>query len=1040
MILTLTNPEKHYKIKSVYFIFVFFLFILSHAGFAYNATDKLHPNKFIGTIIVSGVVKDEKGDPLPGVSIMIKGSKAGTTSDQDGKFKISAPSGSILVFQFVGYLTLEEPINERSLINVQLQSITKSLNSVVVVGYGTQRKKDITGAITSINAEDIRSLPITNVQQALQGKAAGVDVINSSNKPGAEPQVRIRGSRSFSAGNSPLYVVDGIPLINGVDLGNGSTSAGGISDISSADIASIEVLKDASATAIYGSRGANGVVLITTKRGKKGSPSVTYNGYYGISSNLGEAQVMNGEQFAEFKRESRRATGKYPDGVSSDADKKIFEPVELQSIALGRYTDYQKLLLKNGYQTSHEIGVSGGSDITRYLISLGYFKDQGIIPTQDYTRYNLRLNLDQNLGKRIKIGASTLFSNSIRNGRNLNPINGALDENPLGVPYDSSGNLIFLPTSDGLRTNPLAEIVPGALVDKIRRLRIFSSLYGEINLATGLKYRLNFGPDVTQDNNGYFQGSQTNTRAGGFPRAGQNNLYSFAYTIENLLTYNKSFNKSHTINLTGLYSVQKQRSEGSGSDVEGIPVESQSYYNLGAANLIRGVSSNLSEFLIASYMARVNYVFKDRYLLTITGRADGSTRFSTGHKWGYFPSFALGWNLIDEPFMKSFNKISNLKLRLSYGKTGNTDINPYLTEGSLARTTYAFGTSGAFGYRPNEIPNPDLQWESTSSTNMGIDFGFFNDRVNGSFDIYRQKTTDLLLRKFLPISNGFNSILQNVGSTENRGLEIHLTTLNFISKNKFQNFTWSSDITFNVNHQKILSLFSGQKDDVGNGWFIGHPINVYFDYKKIGIWQSKDSALAASFQQKPGEIRIEDVSGPDGKPDGKIDANDRVILGTNEPKWTAGITNKFGFMNFDLSVFVYIRQGGMIRSRFFDDHNYLAGRYNNINIDYWTPHNPTNEYPRPNQDQERPKYVSSLSYFDGSFVKVRNITLGYNFPSKLMSKLKTNSLRVYLSAQQPFIFAPYRQKSKGIDPENITQVGADTPASRLILFGINAAF
>lgn len=1015
------------------------VFLLLFSSFGYPRTVFAQQNgQQTNKALIKGQVRNEKNEPVVGASIQIKGSSTGVSTDQDGKFTIMAPANAILVIHWLGYTTLEVPANGGSFINVQLEPSSKALNEIVVIGYGSQRKKDITGAITSVNAEDIRSLPTTNAEQALQGKAAGVDVITSSNKPGAEPQVRIRGSRSFSAGNNPLYVVDGIPLISGVDLGNGAVSAGGISDISTADIASIEVLKDASATAIYGSRGANGVVLITTKRGKKGAPSVTYNGYYGVSSALGEANVMNGAQFAEYKRESRRATGKYPDGYSADADKTLFEPVELQSIALGRSTDYQKLLIKNGYQTSQELGVSGGNDITKYLISIGYFKDQGIVPIQDYTRYNVRLNLDQNIGKSIKIGTSTLLSNSIRNGQNLNPIDGALSENPLGVPYDANGNLIFLPTTDGLRTNPLAEIVPGALVDNTRRLRVFSALYGELNIADGLKYRLNFGPDLTQVNAGYFQGSKTNIRNGGSPRGGEDNVYTFAYTLENLLTYNKTINKIHAFNFTGLYSLQKQRSESSGMDVEGIPVESMSFYNLGAANIIRGVNSNLSEFLISSYMARLNYVLDDRYLLTITGRADGSTRFSEGHKWGYFPSFALGWNIIEESFMKNMTKVSNLKLRLSYGKTGNTDISPYLTEGSLSRTIYAFGNTGAFGYHPNEIPNPDLKWESTATLNIGLDFGFFNNRINGSFDIYRQKTTDLLLRKFLPLSNGFNSILQNVGSTENKGLELHVTTQNFIAKTN--GFSWSTDFTFNINRQKILSLFSGQKDDVGNGWFIGHPIQVYYDYKKIGIWQTADAALAATYQQHPGEIRVADISGPNGQPDGKIDAYDRVILGTNEPKWTSGITNKFGYGDFDLSVFVYIRQDGMIRSRFFDDHNTLFGRYNNLNVNYWTPNNPTNDYPRPNQNQESPIYASSMSYFDGSFIKVRNITLGYTIPGKLLNKMKINSLRVYASAQQPFIFAPYRQKYKGIDPENVTEVTASTPSNRLILFGINASF
>lgn len=972
---------------------------------------------------VTGKVSQSDGTPLAGVSVVVKGTSNGTATDATGHFRLSAPPNSILVFSYVGFLRKEVPVGNRTTFNVILEEDSKKLDEVVVVGYGQFRRRDITGSISKVRGEDIRALPVTNAQQALQGRAPGVDVVTSSNKPGSEPQVRIRGNRSFSAGNDPLYVVDGIPL------------AGGISDINPQDIESIEILKDASATAIYGSRGANGVVLISTRHGKTGEAVVSYDAYYGNAESLGRIDVMNGPQFAEYKRESRRATGNYNDS-DPNADKKLFEPVELESILLGRTTDYQGLLLRKGIQTSHQLGVTGGTDKTKYAISFGYFKDDGIVKGQDYTRYNVRINLDQQIGKYVKVGTASTAVLSIRDGEAFNPIGGALQENPLGVPYDKDGNLIFLPTTDGLRTNPVYEILPGNNVDKRRRIRLFNSMYGEVQLNKDLKFRLNFGPDITQDNRGTFQGRFTNARRGGDPTAAQSNFYRLAYTVENILTYNKTFRKNHVLNVTALYSFQSQRDESSNTSVLGVPVETQQYFNLGAANQVTGVGSNLSEFTIASWMGRVNYTLRDKYLLTVTGRADGSSRFAPGHKWSFFPSFALGWNLINESFISRMKNLSNLKLRFSYGQTGNTDISPYLTQGSLSRTVYAFGNNGAFGYRPNEIPNPNLKWESTASLNLGVDFGFFNDRVYGSVDVYRQHTTDLLLRKFLPISNGFNSILQNVGSTENKGVEIQLSTVNI--KNK--NFTWTTDFTWATNQEKILELFSGQKNDIGNGWFIGYPIRVYYDYKKIGIWQTEDAALAASYKQKPGEIRVADVSGPNGKPDGKIDANDRVILGTQQPKWTGSVNSRFIYRNFDLSVFVFARVGGMIRSRFHDQYNTLFGRYNNLNVNYWTPKNPTNDFPRPNQNQEFPIYSSSMSYFDGSFVKIRNITLGYTFTSELARKLKLQSLRFYLSAQQPFIFAPYRQKYKGIDPEEVGEVTADTPSSRLLLFGLNARF
>ncbi len=972
----------------------------------------------VADAVIQGKVTSAKGEPLPGVTVVLKGTTNGATTDVDGSYslRLSQASGT-LVFSFIGFIAKEVEINGKTILNVVLQEDTKALEEVVVVGYGTQKKSDITGAVGSVKAEEIKEVPVTSAAQALQGRIAGVNVTMAGTKPGAGVTVRVRGNRSFSADNDPLYVVDGIPI------------TGGINDIAPQDISSIEVLKDASATAIYGSRGANGVVLVTTKRGVIGKPQVTYDTYVGFSKALGKVDMMNGAEFAEYKRESRRATGNYNDNDPEAADKALFEPVELESITLGRSTDYQEAMLRKGMIQNHQLSVNGGTEDTRYAVSMNYFKDEGIIKIQDMSRYTLRVNLDQKIGDRIKVGVSSLISKSVLNGLDLNPYDDALAENPLGIPYDESGNLIFLPTNDGLRSNPLSELVKGAHVNKEDRLRIFSSLYGEVQLAEGLSYRLNFGPDLVQSRQGNFTGRYTNARRGNDPTAHADENQVFNYTLENILNYNKTFAQKHNLAVTGLYSVQQRKQEATSIDVQGVPAEDMEYYNLGAASKVTGVGSFYQKWNILSYMARVNYGYDSRYLLTLTGRADGSSRFADGKKWGFFPSVAVGWNISNETFMQDIPWLSTLRLRASYGETGNTGINPYQTQGSLARTTYSFGNTGLFGFRPGAIRNNNLRWETTSSVNFGIDFGAWNNRISGSMEVYRQQTRDLLLQRQLPFTSGFGSVLENIGSTQNTGVEFALSAI-LVPGN---DFNWSVDLNAFANREKIVELYGGKTDDVGSQWFIGKPINVYYDYDKIGIWQLNEAEQAKLYGQKPGEIKVRDVNG-----DNKITADDRVILGTPRPTWQGGMTHRFAYKDFDFSFFVFGQFGNTIISNLHEGGPInLFGRYNSLDVDYWTPNNPTNAYPRPNQNQESPIYASTLRYFDGSFVKIRNINLGYNVPSALTDKVKLGTVRLYATAQQPFIISSYVRDYKGIDPEFPRQ---DTPSYSQYLLGLNVKF
>lgn len=971
------------------------------------------------SIPIKGKVTGPDGSPIIGASVSVKGQKTGTVTDVSGFYKLQAPKDAVLTISFIGYLPQDVPVNGRADIEVKLAEDQKKLDEVVVVGYGQQRKKDITGAISSINSKTIMEVPVTNAQQALQGRTPGIDVLNNSNKPGDEPRVRVRGTRSLSAGNDPLYVVDGIPF------------AGNLNDINPQDIASMDVLKDASATAIYGSRGANGVVLVSTRKGKIGKPQVNYSGLYGIVNSLGRTDMMDSQQYLAMKREANRAAGLYDDSNPDASDAKIFTAMELANIKKGVNTDWQDLMLDPGWQTRHSLGVSGGTESTKYAVTGGYFKDQGVLQLQSYERYNLHVAVDQMIGKRIQVGVSSLATYSTRKGSTYNGMSASLKMLPIADPFDASGKLITYPTADNQQPNALLDYQDGNRVERLYHLRFFNSLYGEVTILDGLKYRLNVGTDVLQDNYGLFQGKKNTDLliGGGDATATKQSQLVWAYTVENLMTYNKTI-KKHSLNLTALYSVQRQREDSSSASVRGIPVEWQEYYNFGQAANVTGINSQLGTWTILSYMGRLNYGYDDRYLLTLTLRADGSSRFAAGHKWGYFPSVAAGWNITSEEFMRNVSWIENLKARVSYGRIGNTGIPPYATQGSLGRVPYSFGNKGVMGFSPTALRNPNLTWETTASANYGIDFSFFKGRLSGSVDHYKQKTTDLLLQRFLPISNGFTAVLENTGVTQNKGWEVGLSATILETKGGFR---WSTDVNWFMNREKILALGQGKTQDVGNGWFVGQPTYVFYDYKKVGIWQ--DEAAAQVYKQHQGEIQLADINN-----DKKLDDKDRTILGAPQPKWSGGMTQRFSYKGLDLTVVAFARMGSMVKSDFYSTFNTLFGRYNNLDVDYWTPTNHTNAFPRPNANQERPNNYNTLSYFDGDFIKIRNITLGYSMPSSLMKRWNMQSLRFSVDVKQPLILAPYRQTYKGIDPEDVNTIGVDAPATWMLQFGVNATF
>ena len=974
---------------------------------------------------VSGKVTDPSGQPLSGVTVSIKGTTKAVISNENGNYTITlSGKEDVLVFTFIGMKRQEINVDGKSLINVMLENESIGLNEIVVVGYGKQSRKDVTGAISSINEKTLREVPVTNAQQLLEGRVAGVYVTQSSNKPGSQPTILIRGNRSITANNDPLYVIDGIP------------TSDGFNDIDPNQITSMEVLKDASATAIYGSRGANGVILITTARGKErkdGQPEVRYNTYFGVTKVTKYADIFNGPEFVTFKRDANRAINNYNDADPAGSDAKIFTPYELQAIQNNQYTDWQRLITQDGFTQNHDLSILGASKNTKYNLSLGYFDDKGYFKLQDYKRYNLRVNLDQKIGNHVSAGISMMGSYSERNGGSINPYYGMVIQNPIGTPYDASGNLSPFPTGDPLMYNPLSNFVPGNMIDLEKRVRILSSIYAEAEIMEGLKFRVNFGPDLTNSRSGSFAASNTTSQQGALPSASNSSDYIFSYTLENILTYDKQFGK-HKIGFTGLYSVQERTEEASSASVKDLPVSSVTYFNLASANTITGVGSNYSRWDILSYMGRLNYSFDSRYLLTLTGRADGSSRFAPGHKWGFFPSAAFAYNIYNEHFLKSLTFLNNLKIRVSYGKTGNTALSPYGTQGLLGTTSYDFDGISAFGRYPNTIANPNLKWETTGSFNLGIDFGLFKNRISGSIEGYRSKTSDLLLPYVLPNTTGFSSVTTNIGSTQNTGFELTLSTKNIISENN--GFQWSSDFTTAYNKEEILELSQGKVDDIGNTRFIGQPVHVYYDYQKTGIWQTGEDAQAVQYSSAVGQIKIADRNG-----NGKIDPEDRMIIGSPTPKWTFGFNNRLSFKNFDVAIFMVGVTGNTIVSAFNSVPNNtiaLGGRYNMLNVDYWTKNNPTNAYPQPINGQSGspgPVFGSTLKYFDGSYLRIRNINFGYNLPANWIKKIKAQSIRAYFNITNPYIFSSYVHKYHGIDP-----VITDSPAFVNYLLGFNIAF
>jgi TonB-linked SusC/RagA family outer membrane protein len=983
---------------------------------------------------VGGTVVDPEGVPLPGVNVVIKGTNTGTSTDFDGNFSIQAADTDVLVFSFVGFQNQEVEVGDNTSLSISLEEEASFLDEIIVTGYGTQTRREVTASIVRVGSEDIERIATASSIDAIKGQVAGVDIQSAGGRPGQSPVVRIRGRRSLSASNDPLYVIDGIPVTS--DVGGGA-----IADIAPQDIQSMEILKDAAATAIYGSRGANGVILITTKRGKGDQKTqVSYSGYYGTSEVTNIPTMMNSQQWLDMSREAwrRDANNNFTYAGTTTNDLNVLinggdQPL-IENYNNGIEYDWLDMVLRKGSQTNHNISVMGGSESTQYNAAVGYFKEEAVVPGMDYERINARLNLDHRINDMFKFGMSITLTQAINNWGSNQVVGQALSTLPMGVPYNPDGSVKFLPANDGIASNPLAEFVPGAYEDERHSTRLFAPTYLQVDLTDNLRFMSTFGPDLRFTRRGEFRGQATNDNKLGPADAEIQNTKESGFTLENLLTWNKEIGPG-TLKLTALQSIQEFTREQSYSEVINLPYESQLWYNVGSAAVKGNLSSSLLEWQLQSYMGRVNYDINGKYLFQASIRGDGSSRLAEGNKWAYFPGVSVGWRINEESFMQNA-PFDELKLRLSYGEVGNTAIDPYQTSGGLSRSVYSWGGTNAYGFQLDAIANNTLGWEISKTIDFGIDYSILNGNITGALDIYQTKTSDLLLSRSLPFTSGYSSVFQNIGSTETSGVEFGINAVIVDNPDGF-----SFDVNLNlagyteeITELAVKDANGNPVDDPGNEWFIGQPVRVFYDYKKAGIYQLDEVALAANMEGKnPGEIKLLDYN-----KDGQITPDDRHVVGTDIPDFYGGLTTNFSYQNWDLSAFFYFRQGHMIESSFHRNNNTLFARYNNMLVDYWTPNNPTNAYPRPQANQERPENATTMEYFDGSYLKLRNLTLGYNVDSEVASSIGMSRLRLYVQGQNLWFQSDYDTFDPEIGEDDLERGVA--PSSSLWTIGIQANF
>ena len=1005
--------------------FMFLAMLLMCATFAYAQSK------------VNGRVADTSGEPIIGASVMVQGTSNGGVTDINGNFTVNnVPAKAILKVSYVGYVTQSVAVNGRSTINITLKEDALNLEEVVVVGYGVQRKTDVTGAMTRVSGEDLNTKPVSNAFEALQGKAAGVD-ITSNQRPGELGKIRIRGNRSLNASNEPLYVVDGVPL-----------NSGGIETINPRDIESIDILKDASSTAIYGSRGANGVILVTTKRGQEGKMTLNYSGSVTFEKLIDKSPAMSASDYITWRRWAyhnaplgKGQTEPYPRGdqpnytndqsfFSGDAaalanvnrgwneDKTVWDGSKVID------TDWTDMVTQTGITQEHTLSASGGTKDLKGFFSFGYLNNEGTQKGQEYERYSVSASVDIQAKPWLKMGASINGAwaeqdyGYSRTGQSSSSgptdIYGAAKAIPrYTVPYDEDGDIILQP--GGSATNVYTVVDEWKKSTENRQtFRALGSFFAQADFGKiwepldGLSYKIQFGPDFRHYRRGLFIDASSAVRMGSKNMARRDDARYFSWTLDNMIMYNKKFD-DHSFNVTLLQSASKYNAEnGSMSEVD-VLVPEFLWNNMGQIDIANttkydpGMSTGLTESQMSSYMARINYSYKDRYLLTVSGRYDGSSVLAEGNKWSFFPSAALGWRIDQESFMEGIDWINQLKLRVGVGSTGNSSVSPYGTLGVISAYWMPFGNAGGnqqifvtnepyYSSGSNLLPNKDLGWEKTTQFNYGIDFSVLDGRIGGTIDIYHSRTTDLLMRRSISPLSGYPAMMDNIGETKNFGVDLTLNTVPV----KFKDFQWNSDLTLAYQKDEIVELANGKEDDIANAWFIGESIAVHYGIDNEGIWQAEDQELMDKFNANGHKFTAGNVRPKDQNGDFKIDDKDRVILGSQNPTWTMGWTNTFTWKGFELAVELYGRFGYMVST----GGEGQLGMYQQREIDYWTPENTGADWQKPIYSTAGGDgYSSLLGFQDASFIKVRNLSLGYTLDKKVCDKIGINNLKVYVQGK-----------------------------------------
>jgi len=963
--------------------------------------------------LITGRILDVNGDPLPGVNVLEKGTFQGTISNMEGRFSLTLEKEDpVLQFSYIGYRTQEILPGDRTDIEISMQEKYEELDEIIVVGYGTRKKSDLTGSVASMNKDRLANLPSANILESMQGAVAGVTITKSNAKPGAEPDIYIRGINSITADNSPLVVVDGIP---GTGLGN----------INQNDIESIEILKDASASAIYGARGANGVILVTTKRGK-GKPTVSYNGYEGVQQISNKMNLMDGATHIKNKIRAYELGG-FPSDTSD-----IYTIEEYNNILRGEETDWQDVYLRKGRIAEHQFSVSSGLENTNYYLSVSRTNHEHILQNYDYIRTGVRFNLDQKIGKWLNIGNSMNVAQTVQTGIAGN-LKYATWMTPWNNPYDENGDLIMFPANNNFIGNPIAE--RNTVVNNTS-YQIFNNLFGIVRLPVkGLSYRLNLGVDIRTAKNNKYQGRDTplGFNADGIADISTNNVKN--WVIENILNYENTFAGVHNVKFTGLYSAQEFYRETSSVNAYGFPTDQIVFNNISAAETFNAPASSATKSNYLSYMARLTYNYNLRYYVTGTVRKDGFSAFGDNKKFGTFPSLALSWRISEEAFMQNIEVLNLLKFRISYGKNGNQAVNAYSSianvitgnpdepENGGNSYAYIFGQDILYGYLLAKLGNEDLGWETTKSLNLGIDYGFFAGRLTGSVEYYNANTSDLLLDRGISWVNGFSEVRSNIGETHNHGVDITLNSFN-IDRGPGR-LQWRTTVNYSYNHNEIVELYGDQKDDVGNNWFINEPIDVIFDYVFDGIVQDEeDMSGTAQPDAEPGEIKVRDMNG-----NGVIDPDDRRIVGVRRPDMIFGLNSVLSYRGFELSLFIQGTHGITKQNSLLE--NGVGAGTNNLDIEWWTPETPSNRYPTLKQGKKT-TYWSAFQYESADYIRLRDISLAYNFPVKMLRKIRIQRLRVYVSGRNLLTYT----KWQGLDPETGS---FNNPNTKSVVVGLNVS-